>query len=173
MRPTPAEYYSYFERYVSLVPESDVLSALSKQLKAAEEPWATRLEERAGFRYAEGKWTVRELLGHVIDTERVFGYRALSIARGETTSLPGMDEKQYASASGHDQCAARELVDEFAALRRSHVLMFRHLPESVWTKIGRVNEHPTSTRALAFIMVGHVRHHAEILVSRYGIEIPA
>ncbi len=173
MRPSTFEYNSYFERYVSLVLESDILETLRNQSSTLPSAFASLREERAGFRYAPGKWSVREVLGHIIDAERVFGYRALCIARGEILSLPGFDENDYASAAGHDCYPLPELVEEFRELRRSHILMFRHLDDSAWQRVGCVNQHPTSTRAMAFIMAGHVRHHASILSARYGIEMVA
>jgi hypothetical protein len=173
MRPSPSEYFAYFERYVSLVPEGDVLPVLKYQVSAVQAACGPVSEERAGFRYAPGKWSVRQVLGHIIDTERVFGYRALCIARGEVLSLPSFDENEYAAAAGHDRCPLPELVEEFCALRQSHICMLRHLDRAAWERIGCVNEHPTSARAMAYIMAGHVRHHATVLAGRYGIEIVA
>jgi hypothetical protein len=173
MRPSASECFSYFERYVSLVPEGDVLAALRNQVNAVQSAFGTLTEERAGFRYSEGKWSAREVLGHIIDAERVFGYRALCIARGEILSLPSFDENAYAAAAGHDRSPLPELVEEFCELRRSHIHMLRHLDDAAWQRVGRVDEHPTSTRAMAFITAGHVRHHAAVLSERYGIEIVA
>ena len=173
MRPSTSEYSSYFARYVSLVPESDVLAALENQVNAIQSALGTLTEERAGFRYAADKWSVRQVFGHIIDAERVFGYRALCIARGEMLSLPSFDENAYAAAAGHDRSRLPELIEEFCQLRRSHIHMLRHLDEAAWQRVGRVNEHPTSTRAMAFIMAGHVRHHAAVLSERYGIRIVA
>jgi len=172
-RPAEAEYAPYFGRYISLVSESDVLEALRTQAKALPEGLRRLSEEKAGYRYAPGKWSVREVLGHLIDGERVFGYRSLRIARGDVLSLPSFDENQFAGAAGHDRCPLPELLEEFAALRTSHLLMYRHFDEVAWKRIGRVNEQPTSTRALAFIMAGHVRHHCSILSTRYGVEMVA
>jgi hypothetical protein len=173
MRPSTSEYPSFFERYVSLVPEADVLVVLGNQVGTLQSAFGTLTEGQAGFRYAQGKWSVREVLGHVIDTERVFGYRALCIARGEILSLPSFDEKVYATAAGHDRSPLPELVEEFCELRRSHIHLLRHMDEAAWHRVGRVNEHPTSTRAMAFIMAGHVRHHGAVLSERYGVEIVA
>jgi len=173
MRPSQSEYFAYFERYVSLVPEGDVLPVLRKQVGAVQMACASLSEERAGFRYAPGKWSVRQVLGHIIDTERVFGYRALCIARGEVLSLHSFDENAYAAKAGHDLCPLPELVEEFHALRQSHMHMLHHLDPAAWERVGCVNEHPTSTRAMAYIMAGHVRHHAAVLSERYGIEIVA
>ncbi len=173
MRPTTSEYFSVYERYISLVPETDILAVLENQLVTFPPCLAALDDEKAGFRYAPEKWSVRELVGHVIDTERVFGYRALCIARGETLSLHSFNERDYAEKAGHDHCSLMDLVDEFTLLRRSHLLMLRHLEASAWQRLGRVNDHPASTLAIAFLMAGHVRHHAAILTSRYGVDAKA
>jgi hypothetical protein len=126
-------------------------------------------EERAGFRYAPEKWSIREVVGHVIDCERVFGYRALSLARGETQSLPGFDETVYAARAGHDRFTLSSLVEEFQCLRQSHLHMFRRLSDTAWLTKGTANGHPTSVRGLAYVIAGHLRHHMSILTSRYGV----
>lgn len=173
MRPTSHEYADYFERYVSLVSEADVPALLHAQATTVHDALSGLSDARAGYRYDEGKWSVRELLGHLIDGERVFGFRALAIARGEHYSLASFDEAAYAVAAAHDRVPIDELAEEFATLRRSHVLMFRHLDDDGWTRRGVVNGAPTSARALAFIMAGHVRHHAGILTERYGVVVRA
>lgn len=173
MRPEPSEYRDYFERYISLVKEDDVLALMNVQADAVHGALSGLSQERGGYRYAPGKWTVREVLGHLIDTERVFGYRALSIARGETFSLPSFDEDKYATAAGHDRAPVDELAEEFATLRRSHVLMLRHVDATAWLRVGVCNGHPLSTRAVAFIMAGHVRHHANLYSERYGVPVRA
>jgi uncharacterized damage-inducible protein DinB len=173
VRPAPSEYAASFDRYVSLVPESDVLVVLNGQAERVHAALSGLSDERAGHRYAPDKWSVREWLGHVIDAERVFGYRAMSIARGEAQSLPSFDEKTYAEAANHEQTPIDELAEEFATLRRSHVLMLKHLTPDAWGRVGVVGEHPTTTRGMAFIMAGHVRHHANVMKERYGIPVRA
>jgi hypothetical protein len=168
-RPPREHYNPYFDRYISLVAEPDVLAALAAQVEEVRERLGALPEECAAHRYAPGKWSVREVVGHVIDAERVFGYRALSVARGETADLPSFDENAYAAASGHDGCRLSELLDELADLRHSHVRMFRHLDPAAWDRVGSVGGHPMSARALAFILVGHLRHHERVLAERYGV----
>jgi hypothetical protein len=167
-RPQAGEYAPFYEPYLSLIEGDDPLPVLADQLGSFQ-ALAGMSEDRAGYRYAEGKWTVREVLGHVIDAERVFGYRAMRIARGDETPLPGFDEATYAQAAGHDACRVSELVEELALLRRSHLLFFRHLPSAAWTRRGVANAHPVTTRGLAFIMAGHAAHHLSILHDRYGL----
>jgi hypothetical protein len=172
-RPPSSEYLPYFDRYISLVHEADVVEVLERQAGAVRDSLAGLSEAKAGFRYAPGKWSVREVIGHLIDTERVFGYRALAVARGELASLPSFDENAYAALSRHDGCPLTGLVDEFTALRRSHVLLFRHMDDAAWERLGRVDGHPMSTRAAAYIMAGHARHHAMLFSARYGVPITA
>lgn len=173
MRPAGTEYAPYFDRYVSLVPEHDVIPVLAGQAAAVVDALGGLGDDRAGSRYADGKWTVGEVLGHLVDAEHVFGYRALALARGERASLPSFDEEAYAAASGHATVAIGDLAEEFAALRRSHVLMLSHLPPPAWSHPGVVNGHATTARAVAYVMAGHVRHHARILAARYGVALDA
>jgi len=166
-RPTSAEYAQPFERYVSLVQDSDVLAALARQTAELAEALSGVAGEAERFRYADGKWSIREVLGHVIDTERVFGYRALCIARGERASLPGFDENAYQANASFDDCPLRELLREFEQVREGHLSLFRRLSGEAWLRSGVANSKPASVRALAFIMVGHVRHHLGVLRERY------
>lgn len=173
MRPTAGEYGQYFDRYISLVTEADVLAALNAQASQVHDALSGLSDTRASHRYAERKWTVREVLGHIVDCERVFGFRALAIARGEQYSLAPFEEDDYAALAGHDRVSIDELAEEFATLRRSHVLMFKHLDDAGWARVGVVNGAPMSVRAVAFILAGHVRHHARILTDRYGVAVRA
>jgi hypothetical protein len=166
-RPRPDEYAPAFERYVSRVPETDVLEALSRQ--KAEWPAALRAIRGEGerYRYAANKWSVRELVGHVIDTERIMAYRAVCVARGETVSLPGFDENAYAANATFDEYPLGELLDEFVQVREGHLSLFRHLSPEAWLRIGSANQSPISVRALAWVIVGHARHHMAVLEQRY------
>jgi hypothetical protein len=165
--PTATEYAPYFSRYIDLVAEADFVSALTRQPAEYRVLLGALSHEQAGFRYAPGKWSIREVLGHVIDAERVFGYRALCIARGETVSLPSFDENLYAAESGHDGFPLYELLEEFTLVRRSHVALFEHLGQAAWERAGTVNQNAISVRGLAYIMTGHAQHHARILKERY------
>lgn len=173
VRPTSGTFNIHFAGYISLVTEPDLLAPLEAQIAAVEKGLRGLSPDQARARYAEGKWSVVEVLGHVVDAERVFGYRALATARGERASLPAFDENLYAGAASHATCPIAELVDEFAALRRSHVLMFRHFDAGAWDRLGVVAGHPNATRAWGFIMVGHLRHHANVLTERYGVPVAA
>ncbi len=168
-RPAPGEYNPYFQRYVSRVLEEDVLPVLEAQRADLRGALASVPEERGGYRYAPDKWSVRQLLGHVIDTERIFAYRALCIARGETAALPGFEQDDYVAAAGHDRWRLAELLEDFDAVRRSNVAMLAHLDAAAIRRIGTASDHPTSVRAIAFIMAGHLRHHLGVLAEKYGI----
>ena len=168
-RPTEAEYASSFSGYVSLVPEPDVLAVLAGQPSELARLSSLVPADRERFRYADGKWTIREVFGHLIDGERVFSYRAFCISRGEETSLPAFDEGEYVRASQYDGQPLEDLVSEFTAVRQAALAFLRRLDGRAWERIGTANNNPASVRALAFIMAGHVRHHFAVLRDRYGV----
>lgn len=172
-RPGAGEFAPYYERYLALVPGDDVLGVLAVQAREVERTLRGLSGEQAGFRYAEGKWSIREVVGHVIDGERVFAYRVLAFARGEQAPLPAFDENAYAQASAHDEVALAELLDEFATVRAATLHLLRHLPDNAWGRIGTASGKPVSVRALAFIIAGHAAHHLAILHERYGVPRPA
>jgi hypothetical protein len=168
-RPAETEYAPSYAGYVSLVPEEDPLAALSAQPEELRRLAAAVPPERESDRYAEGKWSVREVFGHLTDAERVFGYRALCISRGDRTPLPGFDENSYVARSGFDRVRLTDLVEDFATLRSANLAFLRRLDVEAWRQAGTANDSPVSVRALAFIMAGHVRHHVGVLRSRYGV----
>jgi hypothetical protein len=168
-RPSESEYDPFYAGYVGRVPEADILPVLETQVDAIRE-LATRVPpERETHRYAPEKWSVREIAGHLGDAERVFGYRAFCVSRGDQTSLPGFDEKLYVARSGYDARPLSELAQELVALRQSNLAFLRVLPESAWPLAGNANGSPVTLRALGYIMAGHVRHHLAVLEERYGI----
>ena len=170
-RPQDDEYGAYYGRYISLVPESDIVAALEAQA-AAIERWPARVtHERETTAYAPGKWTVRQVLGHLSDAERIFSYRALRISRGDTTPLPGFEEGPYVARSTYAEVPFQMLVAELVALRRANLPLFRRLDDAGWSAIGEASGMPVTVRALAFMMVGHIRHHAAVLKDRYGLTL--
>ncbi len=170
MRPAPAEFAPFYASYVARVPEADPLPALEAQ-PAELLTLADRLApEDELHRYAPDKWSVRQVFGHLIDTERVMGYRAFCIGRGETTALPGFDENQYVARAGSDERPVKELAHEFAAVRHANLWTIRGWTEEEWGRLGNANGRAVSARALAYIMAGHVRHHVALLRERYGLE---
>ena len=166
-RPEPSEYAPFYAGYVAKVPDGDLLQTLETGLADYAATFGTLPESRGGHAYAPGKWTLRELLGHVIDAERVFAYRAMRIARGDTTPLPGFDEKAWVPESGSNQRSLADLLGELEAVRGATVALLRHLPEASITRTGTASNHPVSVRALAWIIAGHPIHHLGIVRERY------
>ena len=168
-RPGANEYSDSVKQYIGLVPKEDVVAALDKQGRETVALLRMLTEEKAAFRYAPDKWSIRQVIGHVTDAERIFTYRALAIARGETQSLPGFDENAYAAAARCDQRTLADLTDDYEAVRRASVTLFRGMPQDVWPRIGTSNNRPVSARALAYTTLGHERHHLGVLHDRYGV----
>jgi hypothetical protein len=165
--PEATEYAPYYGRYVSLVPGGDVLTTLAGQMDSTLALLRGIDEEKASHRYAPDKWSIKELVGHIIDTERIFAYRALRFARNDRTELPGFEQDDYTRHAGFDARPLKELVREFELVRGANLAMFKHLDEAAWQRRGVASNAEVSVRALAFIMAGHERHHIEILKTRY------
>ena len=167
IRPEKNEYASYYDKYVSLVPDADVVETLERQIEDTLALLRGVGEERAGHRYAPGKWSIKEVVGHLIDTERIFAYRALAIARGEQKPLPGMDQNEYMAGANFDARTLADLLDEFERVRRSNVLMLRGLSDEAWSRRGVASDNEVTVRAIAYIIAGHEAHHVQILRTRY------
>jgi DinB superfamily len=171
-KPGPSEYAPFYAGYISAIAtlaDGDILETLENQTSELRQLAASTPAERETFRYGEGKWSVREVFGHLIDGERVFSYRVLRFSRGDETPVPGFDENLYVAASHFDQRPLSDLVDEFVLLRQANLRLLRSLAPEDLARVGTANNHPVSVRALAFIMAGHVRHHLNILRDRYGL----
>ena len=167
MRPQPNEYAPYFDRYISLVGEDDIAGAIERQTRETAAMLASIGEEKSAFRYAPEKWSIKQVVGHVTDAERIFAYRLLCIARGETQSLPGFDENDYMRKANFDDLPFAELVDGLAAVRRATLALMRGLSDQAWSRSGVANQNPISVRALAYTLLGHERHHLRVLRDRY------
>ncbi len=167
--PAATEYAPFYAGYVDRVADGDILETLATQPTEVRRFAASVPAEREGHRYAPGKWSVREVLGHLGDGERVFGYRALRFARGDETPVPGFDENVYIARSGYDGWPLAELVAAWAAQRESNLAVFRHLDDDAWLRMGTANGQPVSVRALAYLLAGHVAHHLTILRERYEV----
>jgi DinB superfamily len=167
MKPQPNEYAPYFDRYISLVSEDDVVGAMERQTGETAALLAGIGEEKAKFRYAPEKWSVKQVVGHVADAERVFAYRLLCIARGETQSLPGFDENDYMRGSNFDALPFAQIVEGLADTRRATLSLLRSLSDEAWSRRGVANDNPVSVRALAAMLLGHERHHVRVLKERY------
>src|ERR671911_2719187 len=155
MRPAATEFAPFYAGYIARVPESDPLPALESQPNELHSLADRLAPEDELFRYAPDKWSVRQTFGHLIDTERVMGYRAFCIARGETKPLPGFDEKAYVARADSDEQPVKALAHEFAAVRHANLWTIRRWTAEDWDSVGNANGVPVSTRAIAFIMVGH------------------
>lgn len=169
MRPADIEYAPYYETYVRKVTESKVVPVLEAQPGELIELASRISADQERLRYEPDKWSVRQTLGHLIDTERVMGYRAFCISRGEQKPLPGFDQNGYVNTSHYDERSVTDIVEEFAAVRTAHLWVIRHWTPEEWSRSGNANGKAVTARAIAFIMAGHVRHHVAILREKYGI----
>lgn len=166
-KPDETEYLPYYGRYISLVPDGDILALLSKQLEATAALLRSIPESQANFRYGADKWSVKEVVGHMIDTERIFAYRALRFARNDKTPLPGYEQDDYVRSASFDDYPLSDLGAELESVRRSSLFLFKHLDRESWLRRGVANDGEVSVRALAYIIAGHELHHRDILRTRY------
>lgn len=169
MRPESTEYASFYAGYVNLVPEADILSVLQMQLDDVSQFWRTIPESSASVIHPPYSWKIRQVLDHLVDGERIFGYRLLRIARGDATPLPGFDEHFYAAASEEQPSPLSDIVESFECLRRANILLIRNLPDAAWDRAGTASGSLITPRALAWILAGHVRHHDVILRKRLDV----
>ena len=167
VRPAADEYNPYYESYVSLVPRGDVVETLRRQIGETVALLKGVSEERAGESYAPGKWSVKELVGHVADAERIFSYRALAIARGDTQPLPGMDQEVYARGANFNARTLQSVVAELEHVRAATLDLVGNLDAEAWARRGVANENEVSVRALAYMIAGHEAHHMKVLRERY------
>jgi hypothetical protein len=166
-RPRETEAAKHFIPYIDKVPGDDALAVMESQLAESLALFAGISEEISQRRYSPGKWSIRELLNHVTDTERAFAFRALWFSRGFTTPLPGYDQDIAAAGAAADRIAWSAHVEEFERVRRSTISLFRNMPAEGWTRSGVASDNHISVRALAFIIAGHLAHHVTILRERY------
>ena len=165
--PDPSEYAPYYGKYISLVPVTHVLAALESQPRETVAMLSTLSDHQGDFRYAPGKWTIKETLGHVIDSERVFSYRALRFARNDQTPLPSFEQDDYVRNASFPASRLSDLLDEFTAVRQATIWLFRSLSPEAWMRRGIASDNPVSVRAVAYIIAGHELHHRRILQERY------
>ena len=166
-RPETHEFDPYYNTYISLIEGDNVLPALDAQSAEMSAIFSEIPEEKGTFAYAEGKWTVKEVLSHLIDGERIFAYRFLRISRGDETPIEGFEQDGYIENSNANNRSFASLIDEFDMQRRSNMLMLRNLSDEGSRRMGTASEKTISARAIAYIMAGHVRHHIRILNERY------
>ena len=171
-RPAANEYAEFYANYISKVPGTDVLVVLESQRLQMQKMFAGRNEKDGNFRYALGKWTIKEVLGHITDSERIFTYRALRIARGDRTPLPGFEQDDYIRDGNFGERTLSDLLYEFGAVRSASIALFRSLTEKELERRGIANDKEVTVRALAFITAGHQMHHGLILEEKYFPAIP-
>jgi uncharacterized damage-inducible protein DinB len=166
-RPEPAEYDPYYENYISLVESEDIMPCLRRQTDELVAAIAGLPEEKGTYAYAENKWSIKEILSHLIDAERMFAYRTLRISRGDMTPIEGFEQDGYIENSHANDRSFADLLEEFSLCRKANLILFRNLDAADWQRTGIANQKMISVRALAFIMAGHIRHHLNILQARY------
>ena len=166
-KPQETEYAAYYGKYVSLVPDADIVNTLTKQMNDTLAAWRAVPADKADHRYAPGKWSTKEMMAHVVDTERIMAYRALRIARGDKTPLPGFEQDGFISNTDWSGQTIADLADEFEAVRKSNLHLFRSFTDSAWKQAGTASDNPITARALAYIIAGHELYHQEILQNRY------
>jgi DinB superfamily len=166
-KPPPGEYAPYYERYISLAPDHDILEAIEQQRRDTILLLSCRDERDGDYRYAPDKWNVKEVLGHVNDSERVFAYRALRISRNDSTPMEGFEQDDYVRNAPFASGPLAALIEDFIAVRRATVSLLRNLDEAAWLRRGVANKNEVSVRALAWIIAGHELHHRRILEEKY------
>lgn len=166
-KPSETEYHSFYESYIKRVDADDILAYLEKQNEDIVSFLKNFPRDKHDFAYAEGKWTVKELLRHIIDMERIFGYRALTVARKDSIELPGFDENDYVLSSDDSHLSFEALVLEYDLLRRSNLIQFKNFSQRMFLEKGSANGGVVSVRAIIFIIAGHLEHHKTIIKERY------
>jgi DinB superfamily len=172
VRPQPGEYAPYYDRYISLVhhnetPGNDILAALEDQRRQMLLLLCGRTEADGDLRYAPDKWSLKEVLGHINDTERIMSYRALRISRGDATPIEGYEQDDYVRNGPFARCPLADLIEDYIAVRRATVSLFRNLDEPAWSRRGVANKNEVTVRALAYIIAGHELHHRRVLEEKY------
>jgi hypothetical protein len=171
IRPEPGEFAPYYGRYISLVPNAgpggDILALLEGQRRQMLLLLSGRSEADGDFRYAPGKWSLKEVVGHVNDAERIFSYRALRLSRGDKTPMEGFEQDDYVRNGPFGHNALTDLIEDYIAVRRATVSLFRGLDDAAWSRRGTASNNEVSVRALAYIIAGHELHHRKIMEEKY------
>jgi len=171
-RPQKGDYALYYEKYIALVPSGDFLEILEEQKRELTRLLSPLSEQQAEFRYAPGKWSIKEILGHINDAERIFAYRLLRIARGDQTPLPGFEQDDYIGPGNFSARTLADLLHEFSTVREASVSLLRSLDDTAWVRRGVASQKEVTVTAIAFVIAGHERHHRIILEERYLPALP-
>jgi hypothetical protein len=167
IKPDASEHAEYYGRYIKLVPEGNILNILGSQIDETLRLVENLNDNQANFNYGDGKWSIKELIGHVSDTERVFTYRGLCFSRNDRTPLPGFEQNDYVENADFNSRSLRDLIDEFRAVRNATLALYKSFPENVWIRRGPASGFEFTVRAVAYIIAGHELHHRYILKERY------
>ena len=167
-RPTKEEHAQYYGKYINLVPDGDIIEVLIHQQNTLKGFLKTIDEEKANFRYADDKWSIKEVVGHILDGERIFAYRALRISRNDSKPLLGFEQNEYIIHSNYANILIEKIVDEFFLVRESNILMFKGFTDDMWPRMGNASGNPVSVRAIAYILAGHTEHHINVLKEKYN-----
>lgn len=169
-RPGRDEYFEYYDRYVSLVPDGDIIDVLGRQRASSLELFSSLAEDRANHRYSPGKWSIKEILGHILDVEWTFVYRALQFSRGDDAALPGMDQDAWMARADFAGSAMRDLVEEYCHLRSADIVLFDSFHGEILDRRGSASGYTFSVRSIPYIIAGHEIHHIKVLRERYLAE---
>ncbi|MGA9904529.1 MAG: DinB family protein [Terriglobales bacterium] len=167
LRPQPGESAPYYDRYISLVPGNDILGAFEDQRRQTILFLSGRTDADGDLRYAPDKWSLNEVLGHINDTERIMAYRALRISRGDVTPIEGYEQDDYVRNSPWTRRTLADLIEDYIAVRRATISLFRNLDDAAWSRRGTANKNEVSVRALAYIIAGHELHHRRMIEEKY------
>ena len=167
IRPSIEEYNDYFERYVILVAEGNICEILNQSLKNTFDVFSSVTEEQVNYRYAPGKWSLKEVLGHITDNERIMSYRLLRIARGDRTPLAGYDQDALMHGASFDTCLLADLLEDYTVVRRATLSLLPGLSEEAWSRRGVVKDSESSAKAWAYIIAGHELHHMNVIKEKY------
>lgn len=169
-RPEPNEYAEHYKKYIDLVKGDNIIKALSDQVIDVQAIISEIPEEKENFAYAEGKWTIKEVLGHIIDTERIFAYRTLRFARKDKTPLPGFDENLFVQHSHFQKQTLYNLGHEFAIVREANLALWKQFDEQALNEIGNANGKDMSVRAILYSVAGHTSHHLNVIKLKYLLD---
>jgi len=166
-RPTKEEYGGHFDTYINAVPEGNIVDILAEDLKSTSEFLSDLPLEKAEYRYAADKWTIKEVIGHIADTERIMSYRLLRIARGDSTPLPGFDQDEYMKHVNFNASSLTDLIADYIAVRKATLTLVQSLADEAWARTGTASNSVMSVKALAYVIAGHGIHHIRIVKDRY------
>lgn len=169
LRPKEGEFGSFYKGYIEKVGNNDIFGILKAQMEETTTLFNSLTPKQAEYRYADGKWSFKEVIGHLIDSERVFAYRGMCFARGEQQALPGFDQDAYVKEAYFDNRSVESLRDEYIAIRNATIVLFRSFSEEMMKRSGTASGNTVSVRALLYIIAGHERHHLDLLETRYNI----